>query len=160
MAANKYTRRKFLKTFAALSSTALVTGLNATCGSNPPAKVMYGPPPTGTAAVKSMYYWDSQSHQVALYDNQQVPLHTEFIIEFTAEVNMSSVSEHIVFIDSGKTAVSYDLISGSNWIIGISPKFYLLRNTTYTLRIRDGALDIKGERIDLANATAVFKTVA
>jgi hypothetical protein len=154
-----YSRRDFLKTFAALSTAPLLAASLQSCGSEAYPGALYGPGPAGVT-VGRMVFLDAQSNQVQLAGNQSVPVHTSFLIQFSGPMNAASVATAIVFTDSNNSPVAY----GTSWDqynvdVTITPSADLAHNTNYTLAVNDTATDSNGSRLTVnANSTAAFKT--
>lgn len=166
-----YSRRAFLKKFAMLSSASMLMGIGIGCSSpNGTAPVygpvaVYGPQPVGSTTVTGIYFVDSQSTQALLQGSQAVPVHTQFMINFSADVNMASVADAITFVDSGNNAVAcskaWDTTNFQNRTINVIPASDLSHGTSYALGVGAGATDSNGSSISVTNdATADFKTIA
>jgi hypothetical protein len=163
-----YTRRAFLKRFAMLSSATMLMGMGIGCGSNyEPGNnfyVAYGPPPTGATTVTGIYFIDSQSTQVLLQGAQAVPLHTQFIIDFSADMSMSSVADAITFIDAANQPVvcskEWDTTNSHNRTINVIPVSDLSHDASYSLSVGYNALDSSGlGLLSINDASAAFKTI-
>ncbi len=159
MRTENYSRREFLKTFALISSAPLLVNVLAAC-SDPVAGAAYGPPPYTQVSVTGIYFLDAQSHTVKLADNQNVPAHTSFTIQFNTAMNMDSVLTAITFVDSGNTPVAFAALAQDERTMGLTPSADLAHNSTYTLSVNNNAVDASGNSRLLvdANATATFKT--
>jgi hypothetical protein len=158
-----YTRREFLRTFAALSSASLLLSVSMGCGNEPFVGGMYGPPPVGSTVVSGIYYVDAQSNNILLQGNQNVPVHTQFVINFSAAMLMSSVAGTINFIDSGNNSIActktWDTTNSQNSTIKVIPDSDLLHNESYKLSVGPSAMDSNGRYLNVtADATAYFKT--
>jgi hypothetical protein len=163
MAHNEYSRRDFLKTFAALSSAPLLLGVNTGCGNNslPQVGAVYGPPPVGSTTVSGIYFIDGQSNHVPLADNQNVPLHTSFLVEFSADINTYNATlDPVRITDSGNNALAHAIVWTDSRRVGITPSADLLPDSPYTLQLTDYIWDTNGDMVDLSNASASFKTTA
>jgi Bacterial Ig-like domain len=164
-----YSRREFLRTFAALSTAPLLVNILG-CGSDSgsgggnyalygPSPVAYGPNPVGVTVVR-MIFLDDQTNQVALSGNQSVPVHTSFLIQFRGPMNVATVAAAITFADSNNSSVAF----GTSWDqydvnLTITPTADLVPNVNYTLAVDDNATDSNGTRLTVnANASASFKT--
>jgi len=163
MAEKDYTRRAFLRKFAALSSASLLLSLHHGCGPVYGPKSVYGPPPVGS--VTGIYFLDSQSNQVPLKGSDAVPVHTQFVISFSIDMLMSSVASAINFTDSGNNSVAYtktwDTTNSQSRTIRVIPESDLLHNESYTLSVGPSAMDSYGRYLNVtADATAYFKTAA
>ncbi len=156
MLKDDYSRREFLIKFARLSAGSLA--LSAV------AMACYGTGPYNYPAVpmvSSMYFTDAQSNNVALYDNQDVPVHTKFIIEFTDDMNTSAPTT-VFFTGPGDAPVEYNnKIWETAHILSLAPAADLSPDTSYTLSLGDDAEDTNSNKIVLTeSATATFKTAA
>lgn len=160
-----YSRRDFLKTFAALSAAPLLANMIGGCGSTssePLNQVAYGPNPSSPVYVNGMFFLDAQSNQMTLSGNQNVPVHTSFVIQFNDPMNVTSATAAITFIDANSNPVSY----GTSWdyygmIATISPSADLAHAACYTLSVKDTATNLSGTRLTVnANASAAFKTAS
>ncbi len=160
-----FSRRDFLKAFAALSSASLLLSMQAGCG-DPPATAaygpaaLYGPAPINGPRVNAIYFLDDRLCAVPLQDSQSVPLLAKFLVEFTDNMN-ASVLPAVYLTGPGEAPVAYD---NKTWftarILTLSPAQDLSPATEYTLRIGDDAEDLNGEKIYLTeSATAAFRTV-
>jgi hypothetical protein len=157
-----YSRREFLRTFAALSSAPLLVNILG-CGSDSTSGggnyALYGPNPVGVTVVR-MIFLDDQTNQVALSGNQSVPVHTSFLIQFSGPMNVATVAAAITFADSNNSPVAF----GTSWDqydvnLTITPTADLVPNVNYTLAVDDNATDSNGTRLTVnANASASFKT--
>lgn len=144
-------RREFLKKFAMVSGGALM--LSAT------AMACYGPMPRDNAlpSVIGMYFIDGQGQKVFLPGNQNVLIHTKFVIDFSTEMNTSAPAT-ILFIDSNNNPVAYSKAWDNNQSLSVTPSSDLAYNTGYTLTAED-AEDTRGNKLNSnATATASFKT--
>lgn len=165
-----YSRRDFLRTFAALSSAPLLVNMLLGCGttSEPtsravygPVQAVYGPSPVGVT-VGRMVFLDAQSNQVTLAGNQSVPVHTSFVIQFSVPMNVTSVAAAITFTDANNSSVAF----GTSWDqydvnVTITPSADLALNTNYILSVNDTATDANNIRLtENANSSAAFKTTA
>jgi Big-like domain-containing protein len=150
-------RREFLRKFAYLSGGALM--LSAT------TMACYGPggvyPDDGLAApvVAGIFFLDPQSHTTPLQNNQDVPVHTKFTIEFSKDMN-SSVPVAVDCTDSNNNPVAFDKAWDSIRILGLTPSADLAHAVTYQINITD-AEDTMGFKIQITNnASATFKTAS
>jgi hypothetical protein len=112
-----------------------------------------------------MYYVDAQSNNIPLQGNQNVPVHTQFVINFSGYMLMSSVAGAINFTDSGNNGIActktWDTTNSQNSTIKVIPDSDLLHNESYTLSVGPSAMDSNGRYLNVtADATAHFKTVA
>jgi len=152
---DNYSRRAFLKKFAYLSTGALA--LSAT------SMACYGPPPENQfqyPMVRGMSFLDSQLNPVSLRDNQNVPVQTKFLIEFTEDMNEAAPTT-VYLTDSGNVAAPYDKVWSSVRTLAVTPSADLKLDTGYTLSLGNDAQDARGYTIVLTeNATATFKTIA
>lgn len=173
MNSKEYSRREFLRTFAALSTTPLLVTMLSGCGESDPSGVaLYGPGPVAAygpyppgITVSSMVFLDAQSNQVALSGNQSVPVHTSFILQFSTPMDVASVVAAIAFIDSNNNPVGFALSPGQtdqySILVTIAPAADLLPNANYTLSVKDTAMDSSGNKLIVnTNASAAFKTAA
>ncbi len=146
-------RREFLIKFAMVSGGALM--LSAT------SLACYGPMPRENAlpSVIGMYFIDGQSLKVLLQDNQNVPPHTTFVIDFSTSVNTSAPTT-IVLVDTNNIPVAYDTTWDDSVTLSVDPVSDLSFNSVFTLSIED-AEDTLGNRLNpYASATATFKTAS
>lgn len=171
MNSKDYSRRDFLRTFAALSAAPLLAGVLSGCGRAGTEQVnqvehgtvaLYGPSPTGVM-VNGMVFLDAQSNQVQLSGNQAVPVHTSFVIQFGGLMNVASIAAAITFVDSSNNPVAFAASADQNAQysvnITVTPTADLLPNTNYTLSINDTATDSYGNKLVInANASAPFRT--
>jgi hypothetical protein len=152
MLKNDCSRREFLKKFAMVSGGALV--LSAT------AMACYGPMPRENAlpSVIGMYCLDAQPNKVLLSGNQNVPVHTTFVIDFSTEMNVS-VPATVLFVDAADNPVACDKAWNGDLSLNVTPQADLAYNAGYTLTIQD-AEDRRGNRLSTDSAsTSSFKTV-
>ncbi len=148
----------FLKKFAMLSAASLaLSAVTLAC---------YGPGPNTPSVagpeVSTMYFKDAQSNSVALYGNQNVPIHTTFMILFSTAMNTSGPST-VIFTDSNSNPVAFDKAWDNNIpsSLVVTPTADLSLNTEYTLKMGGDAVDTSGNKIMLTDgATAIFKTTA
>jgi hypothetical protein len=148
-------RRNFLKKFASLSGGALM--LSAT------AMACYGPPSSGDyrvyPEVLSQTFLDAQSNPIALYDNQSVPINTQFLIEFNKDMKVS-VPATAEFTDASNNAVTFNISWYAVRLVALTPAAALIHDTVYYLRILD-AEDTFGLRLSATSrASANFKTAS
>jgi Bacterial Ig-like domain len=165
-----YSRRDFLRTFAALSSAPLLVSMLAGCGTSDatpgavygPVQAVYGPYPPGVVFVSIMVFLDAQSSWVTLSGNRNVPVHTSFVIHFSGPMNVASVAAAIAFTDANNSPVAF----GTSWDqydvnVTITPSADLAQSTDYILSVNDTAIDANNTRLTVnANSTAAFKTTA
>lgn len=165
----EYSRRDFLRTFAALSSAPLLAGMLTGCGTSDattaalygPPQVAYGPYPAGVT-VNGMVFLDAQSSWVTLSGNQDVPVRTSFVIQFSSPMNVTSVAAAITFTDANNSSVAF----GASWDqydvkVTITPSADLAPNTNYSLSVNGTAVDGNNTSLTVnANSTAAFKTAA
>jgi Bacterial Ig-like domain len=160
MNSKEYSRSEFLRTFAVLSSAPLLASMLAGCGSSeslPPN--LYGPGPVNVT-VGRMVFLDAQSNQVALSENQSVPVHTSILIQFSGPMNAASVVAAITFANTNNAPVAF----GTNWDqydvnATITPSADLAPGTNYTLAVSGSATDSNGRGLTVnANSSASFKT--
>lgn len=148
-------RREFLKKFAYLSGGALV--LSAT------AVACYGPmgaqPEDRLAApvVAGIFFLDVQSQTTPLQNNQAVPVHTKFTIQFSKDMN-PTVPVAVDCVDSNNNPVAFNTAWDSIRIFGLTPLADLAHAMTYQLNVTD-AEDTMGFKIQITeSASAAFKT--
>jgi len=160
---NDYSRREFLRTFAALSAAPMLASMLSGCGrENSGIKTLYGPAPA-MVAVNGMVFLDAQSNQVNLSGDQAVPVNASFIIQFSGLINVASVASATAFTDSHNDPVAFLASSDQNaqysMNVTITPSAALAQNTNYALSVGDTATDYYGRNLVItANASASFKT--
>ncbi len=161
MISGNFSRREFLRTFALLSSSSLLIGLNSGCGSSDPVpRVLYGPlPPNAThPEVSSVYYLDAQSNHVLLANNQNVPVQVACLMEFTKDMN-TSIPVAIALTDSTPAAVPFTRSWQDARTIAVTPSSPLAADTAYTLGVGDNAEDTYGNALYPPGGTSItFKT--
>jgi hypothetical protein len=160
MTDDDYTRREFLKKFALLSAGTVLSATFLACR----PEAVYGPGPVAPCRVSGMHFVDAQSNQVPLNGNQSVPVHTQFLIEFSTTMSRSAPTT-TTLTDSNSSPVAHS----KTWDNGVSPypnhaiivvpSSDLANNMEYTLRVGNDAYDTSGNRIEITDtATAVFRT--
>ncbi len=157
MLSDECSRRQFLKKFAMLSAASLsLSAVTLAC---------YGPSPNTPSIspqVSTMYFKDAQSNNVSLYGNQNVPVHTTFIIVFSTAMNTTGPST-VIFTDSNSNPVAFDKVWDNNApsSLMVTPQADLSLDSVYTLKMGGDAVDTFGNTMTLTDsATAIFKTVA
>ncbi len=155
-------RREFLRTFAMLSSSALVAGLNNGCGgsSDPNPRAMYGPSPPNLTRpmVRSFYYVNAQLNRVDLFNNQYVPVQVTCLVEFTKDMNTSK-QVTISFTDSTPAVVLFTQSWQDARTLSIAPSSPLATGTSYTLGVGGDAEDTYGNTLYPSGGTSItFKT--
>lgn len=165
-----YSRRDFLRNFAMMSSASLLLGLSTGCGSsdsssnNVPGRALYGPAPVYgpgpvIPVVNGMFFLDSESKQVALNNNQDVPIHTTFKVGFGVDLS-TTVPATITFTDANDNAVANTQAWEDSRALVVTPSADLLHDTKYMLIIND-VTDTNGVKRNLYGAAlATFKTVS
>lgn len=162
---NEYSRRDFLKAFAALSTAPLLVNMLSGCGSDAYPGAAYGPGPVGLVVVSMMDYLD-QSNRVVLWGNQNVQVHTAFGIYFNnVLMNVATVEAAITFTDANSNPVAFTTSADQNaqysTKVVVTPTADLAHNTNYILSVNDTATDSNGTRLMVnVNASASFKTAA
>ncbi|HYA89011.1 MAG TPA: Ig-like domain-containing protein [Nitrospirota bacterium] len=162
---NDYSRREFLRAFAALSAAPLLASMLSGCGrENRGSPAMYGPAPAAVT-VNGMVFLDAQSNQVNLSGAENVPVNASFVIQFSGLINVASVAAATTFLDSNNNHVAFLASSDQNapysMDVTITPTAALAQNTNYTVSVGDTATDYYGENLVLtANASASFRTAA
>ena len=160
-----FNRREFLKRFALLSSTPIVTiGLSG-CGGggaeySPPPAPVYGPPAYEISPeVEGMYIHDSQVGDGILDDATDVPIDASFEVEFTKQMDFDSINAiHLDYNDdSNQIAIEGSWLTPS--IALIEPIAHLNPDGRYTLYVDETARDLDGNLIVLTEMSdAQFKT--
>jgi hypothetical protein len=147
-------RRDFLKKFALLSAGSLMLSAT-TLACYGPGPVSNGP--TIPCTVSGMFFVDVQSHRAMLSGDQNVPVHTQFLIEFSKTMNKSAATT-VVFTDPNTNAVAYTTSWGNDYALSVTPVSDLSADHEYTLRVT-AAVSADGAVLEITNtATAVFKT--
>jgi Big-like domain-containing protein len=143
-------RRVFLKKFALLSAGSLVLGATA--------MACYGAMPAPPEAeVSGMFFLDAASNPVPLQNNQGVPVHTRFTIEFSAQMDTTAPAA-VAFTDHNNAPVLFDNTWDNDFTLGVAPASNLLFNTVYSLRVQDARSRRGTYLIQNGNETATFKT--
>ncbi len=160
-----YSRRAFLQKFAALSVAPLLAGLLPSCSSPRETMAAYGPPPAGSTTVTGIFFLDAQTNQVSLSGSSAVPVHTQFVINFSDDMNMDSVAAAISFVDAAQNEIPcakiWDTTNAQQRTISVTPDSDLAHTATYTLSVKQWALDSSGYTLSAtADATAHFTTQA
>ncbi len=157
----EFSRREFLRTFALLSSSTLLVGLNSGCGtSSGVPRALYGPAPPNVThpEVSSFYYMDAQSNHVTLDSNQNVPVQVACLIEFTKDMNTSK-QVTISFSDAALNPVPFSKSWQDARTLSVTPSSSLSPGTSYTLGIGDDAEDTYGNTLyPPGGASITFKT--
>jgi hypothetical protein len=148
-------RRVFLKKFALLSAGSLMLGATAIA--------CYGPgslnnSPSPSPAVSGMFFLDPASNPIPLQNNQSVPVHTRFTIEFSVQMN-TAVAAAVAFADNNDVPVPFDKAWDNDFTVSVVPSSNLLFNTQYRLRVLNAESKQGGKLIPDANAEATFRTV-
>jgi len=111
-----------------------------------------------------MFFLDAQNNKINLWiNNQAVPVHTSFVIQFGDSMNVASVAAAITFINSNNNPVAFALSSDQNAPcsvnVNITPTADLLPNTNYILSVNDTAVDCSGTK-HIVKTSAAFTTSA
>lgn len=162
---NDYSRRQFLKKFAALSSASLLFGINAGCGPSstqdptPEVWAMYGPAPITDPAVSGIYYAVDHTTLLSLDGHQDVPIYCKFVINFTTRMN-TATPPVVTLVDNGNNAIVLKTpVWETAFSASVMPSAALLNNSNYILSLTD-ATDETGNMILIdSSASATFKTV-
>lgn len=153
-------RRDFLKKFALLSAGTLMLSATSLACYGPPGGALYGPGAVITLRVNGMFFVDAQSNHVSLYGNQSVPIHTQFLIEFSQTMDKSAPTT-LSLTDSNNSPVADSKTWGNDYTVHVTPNSDLMHSADYTLRVGNDTVDINGNKLEITDtATAVFKTVA
>ena len=156
---NDYSRREFLKRFAALSSASLLLGMTGCAEYGPSPVAAYGPGPAGDPRVTRIYSIDVNANRVVLADNQSVPIDSAFEIQFSTRMDTTAPLTVVLHDDTNNNAVALDLpVWGNDYSASVTPSAVLLNNTAYTLSVTD-ATSAAGKKLVIdSNAAASFKT--
>lgn len=151
-------RRTFLKQFALLSAAPLIVqGLS---GCLVPV-AMYGPWPIDYTSpeVEGMYIHEPQSGSGILYGRTDVPVDAGFEVEFTEQMDPSSLDGIHLRSDEDNLEIVSDTAWLTPWIAIITPVAPLEHALQYTLFVEETARDADGNTIDLTReSSASFVT--
>jgi hypothetical protein len=154
MIENSYSRREFLKV-ALLSGGALMIGASTVaCSSEPPR--------TALPSLIGIYFLDADMNRIELRGNQNVPVRTQFVFVFSADMNtdlhMTSYRTRVTFVDSNENAVSFSMGWTNARTLSLTPSADLAFNTDYTITVYQ-AEDSAGNPLnDYADQSAAFRT--
>ena len=149
-------RRTFLKQFVFLSSVPLlVQSLSGCPGSDSPVS-MYGPPPNDYTSpeVEGMYIHEPQSGSGILDGKTDVPVDAGFEVEFTEQMDPSSLDSIHLRSDEDNLEIVSDTVWLTPRIAVITPVAPLKHAFQYTLFVEESARDTDGNAIDLTQGSS------
>lgn len=145
-------RREFLKKFAMLSGGMLMLSATTVACS--------GTKDTALPSVIGMYFYDGDRKKVELRENHTVPVHTQFVLVFSTDMNTGSYKTALTFADSNSAPIDFTKTWEDARTLILTPLADLSLSTDYILTVND-AEDSTGNRLnDYAKASASFRTTS
>jgi hypothetical protein len=145
-------RRTFLKQFALISSVPLLIQSLSGC----PVAVMYGPASINNTSpeVEGMYIHEPQSGSGILDGKTDVPVDAGFEVEFTEQVDSSSLDSIHLRSDEDNLEIISDTVWLTPRIAVITPVAPLRHSLPYTLFVEESARDDDGNTIGLTQGSS------
>ncbi len=144
-------RRRFRKKFVLLTAGALMLSmLAAGCVGNH----------TALPTVIGIYFSDANMQQVDLRGNQAVPVHTQFTVVYSRDMEKTWPAPAITFADSQNNAVAFTRSWADARTLIITPDADLALSTEYIIRIHDAEDTDSNPLNPYADQSAEFRTAA